>query len=157
MLAHADILFLHWPKVRDGTRTRRWFARAQAGWLRVEVRALLERGRACPCPKTAGVCRELLAVEASLWTFARVDGVEPTNNHMERLVRLAVLWRRRSFGCNSEMVMQYAQKHARITRKETAELCQLSLDQASRLLRRLVKQGRLVSQKEGRGAYYTLK
>jgi transposase len=40
-------------------------------------------------------------LESALWTFARVEGVEPTNNYMERLVRLAVLWRRRSFGCNS--------------------------------------------------------
>lgn len=56
-----------------------------------------------------------------------------------------------------QMVLQYAQKHARITRKEAAELCHLSLDQASRLLRGLVKQQRLASQKLGRGTYYTPK
>jgi transposase len=27
--------------------------------------------------------------------------VEPTNNHLERLLRRAVLWRRRSFGCSA--------------------------------------------------------
>ena len=49
----------------------------------------------------AKFCENLLNLESALWTFARVEGVEPTNNFIERLVRLAVLWRRRSFGCNS--------------------------------------------------------
>ena len=46
-------------------------------------------------------CDHLLDLEPALWTFARVEGVEPTNNYMERLLRRAVLWRRRSFGCTS--------------------------------------------------------
>ena len=33
--------------------------------------------------------------------FANVDGVEPTNNHAERWLRPAVLWRKRSFGNHS--------------------------------------------------------
>ncbi len=37
----------------------------------------------------------------SLWTFVDREGVEPTNNHAERVLRRAVLWRRRSFGCHS--------------------------------------------------------
>ncbi len=110
LLAHADILFAHWPKVRDGTRTRRWFARAHAGWLRAEVRVLLERGAACSCPTTAGACRELLAVEGSLWTFARVDGVEPTNNAAERAVRHAVCWRKTSFGTDSERGSRFVER-----------------------------------------------
>jgi transposase len=32
----------------------------------------------------------------------RVDGVEPTNNHIERVLRLAVRWRKKSFGSQSE-------------------------------------------------------
>ena len=80
LLDHADILFDHWQKVRDGTRTRPWFRRTHLGRLRAEVLARLTRGAACSCPKTAGVCREILGVEASLWTFARRSGVEPTNN-----------------------------------------------------------------------------
>jgi hypothetical protein len=34
------------------------------------------------------------------WGFIR-EGVEPTNNHLERAQPRAVLWRRRSFGCQS--------------------------------------------------------
>jgi hypothetical protein len=31
-----------------------------------------------------------------------VDGVGPTNNQIERVLRLAVLWRKKSFGSQSE-------------------------------------------------------
>jgi transposase len=37
-----------------------------------------------------------------LWTFALVEGVEPTNNAAERALRPAVLWRKKSFGAQSE-------------------------------------------------------
>ena len=110
MLTHADILFDHWHKVRDGTRSRGWFRRAHLGWLRAEVEALLARGTACPCPKTAGVCREVLGVEASLWTFARRAGVEPTNNAAERAVRHAVCWRKTSFGTDSERGSRFVER-----------------------------------------------
>src|SRR3984957_998080 len=46
-------------------------------------------------------CEHLLILEPALWTFVKIEGVEPTNNYMERLLRRAVLWRKRSFGCNS--------------------------------------------------------
>lgn len=53
-----------------------------------------------------------------------------------------------------QMVVQYAEKHGRITRKETADLCQISDLQARDLLNRLVKQGRLERHGEKRGAFY---
>jgi len=45
-----------------------------------------------------------------LWTFARVAGVEPTNNFLERLLRRAVLWRKRSFGCWSEAGCRFVER-----------------------------------------------
>ena len=41
-------------------------------------------------------------MEVSLWTFVDVEGVEPTNNDAEGPLRRAVLWRRKSFGTQSE-------------------------------------------------------
>ena len=70
--------------------------------MRSAVRDDLERGTACGCAKTAGVCRELLTVEPALWTFVRVEGVEPTNNAAERALRHAVMWRKASHGTDSE-------------------------------------------------------
>jgi transposase len=37
-----------------------------------------------------------------LWLFLREEGVAPTNNHAERLLRFAVIWRKSSFGTASE-------------------------------------------------------
>jgi transposase len=110
LLLHADILFDHWERVRDGTRSRRWFRRTHAGWLRAEVRSLLTSGSASSCAKTAGVCREVLAVEGSLWTFARRAGVEPTNNAAERAVRHAVCWRKTSYGTDSERGSRFVER-----------------------------------------------
>jgi transposase len=109
LLLLTDVLFGWWHRVRDGTLLRRTFRRYVAG-LREDVRAVLEQGRACGCAKTAGTCRELLAVEESLWTFVRVEGVEPTNNHIERMLRLAVLWRKKSFGSQSDAGCRFVER-----------------------------------------------
>ena len=45
-----------------------------------------------------------------LWTFVETEGVEPTNNHGERVLRRAVLWRRRSFGCHSAAGCRFAER-----------------------------------------------
>src|ERR1700742_725344 len=66
------------------------------------VRSSLERGPRCACAKTAATCGELLRLWDCLWTFTRVDGVEPTNNAAERALRHAVIWRRISGGTDSE-------------------------------------------------------
>jgi transposase len=101
LLCCGEDLFTWWYRVRDGTMSRSTFRRYVAG-LRTWVRSELEAGGACPCAKTAGTCRELLAVEPALWTFVRVDGIEPTNNAAERALRHAVQWRKTSYGTQSE-------------------------------------------------------
>ena len=110
LLEHADIPAEHWQKGRDGTRKRRWFERTHAPWLRDEVRPLLERGVDCPCPVTARVCRDLLGVETSLWTFAKSAGVEPTNNAAERALRHAVCWRKTSHGTDGEAGRRFVER-----------------------------------------------
>jgi len=52
--------------------------------------------------KTVRTCRQLLQVEPALWLFVTTVGVEPTNNAAERAIRPAVLWRRTSFGSQSQ-------------------------------------------------------
>ena len=39
---------------------------------------------------------------AHLWTFLAQEGVAPTNNHAERMIRFGVLWRKCSQGTNSD-------------------------------------------------------
>jgi ATP-dependent DNA helicase RecG len=52
------------------------------------------------------------------------------------------------------MVLQYVDAHGQITRTEAADLCSLTPDQASRLLRRLAKEGKLKLRGERRGSEY---
>jgi transposase len=48
--------------------------------LRREFKRTLLEGSRCPCAKTAATCFELLKLQDGLWSFARVEGVAPTNN-----------------------------------------------------------------------------
>jgi transposase len=109
LLWQSDKLFEAWHKVRDGTIQRSTFLQTVA-WLRPMVRATLERGAACACPKTATTCAELLRLWECLWTFTRVEGVEPTNNTAERALRHAVIWRRVSGGTDSETGSRFVER-----------------------------------------------
>jgi transposase len=100
LLEHAEVLFGWWHWVRDGTWARSTF-QYYVRWLRQAFREELEAGTRCACPKTAATCRELLGVEPALWTFVRVEGIEPTNNAAERALRHAVQWRKTSYGTES--------------------------------------------------------
>ena len=53
-----------------------------------------------------------------------------------------------------QMVMTYARRHKSITRREAADLCQIDSEEASRLLRRLRDEGKLVLVGERRGSHY---
>ena len=57
--------------------------------------------------KTVRTCREILKVEEALWTFVHTPGVEPTNNASEQALRPAVIWRRISYGSQSETGSQF--------------------------------------------------
>ena len=48
------------------------------------------------------MARNLLKAWPALWTFAKHPDVEPTNNHAERALRAAVIYRKLSFGSQSE-------------------------------------------------------
>jgi ATP-dependent DNA helicase RecG len=57
---------------------------------------------------------------------------------------------------NEQMVLSHAQHHGRVQRQEVMDLCHMSKDQATRLLKALKDDGRLQQHGERRGAYYTL-
>ncbi|QEG31967.1 Transposase IS66 family protein [Gemmata obscuriglobus] len=110
LLACLDALFENWYRVRDGALARSTCRSTYIPALRRQVGTHLRSGAACGCAETAATCAELLAVEASLWTFARVVGVEPTNNAAEREVRHAVCWRKTSFGTDSERGSRFVER-----------------------------------------------
>jgi transposase len=109
LLLYTDMLFAVWYQVRDGTRQRPWLRR-QVAWLRVEIQGLLQAGARCGEAPASGLCAKILEVEEALWTFARVEGLEPTNNAAERALRPAVLRRKRSFGNHSAAGGEYVSR-----------------------------------------------
>jgi len=52
--------------------------------------------------RTTRDLRRLQSEMENLWLFLRQEGVSATNNHAERLLRFAVLWRKSSLGTASE-------------------------------------------------------
>ncbi len=101
LMREVNAMFELWHRVRDGTLTQRGFQRRMKP-IRHAVEALLLRGVFSGNPQLHGSCRELYDGRANLWTFVDVAGVGPTNNDAERALRHAVIWRKLSFGTQSE-------------------------------------------------------
>jgi transposase len=101
LLAVTDRVFDAWHQARGDPAARPWL-RETITPLQAEMRALLEAGQALHAAKAAGLSRSLLQIWPALWTFVEIPGVEPTNNAAERALRPAVLWRKGSFGTQSD-------------------------------------------------------
>lgn len=110
LLELADLLLGQWKRVREGTLSREAFQTEILPDLQTAVAATLQRGSACGCAKTEGVCMELRRWQQSLWTFALVRDVEPTNNAAERAVRHAVCWRKTSYGTASAAGSRFVER-----------------------------------------------
>ena len=68
-----------------------------------------------PWAKTIRTCREILKMEEALWTFVFNPEVEPTNNNSEQALRAAVLWRRISYGSQSQAGSEFAARMLTVT------------------------------------------
>ena len=100
-------MFCWWHRVCDGKMARSTFRR-KMGPLKREVEDLLEWGS--NSGEQSGVFEDLLKHRDALWTFVRVEGVEPTNNHAEQQVRHPVLLRRMSHGTQSIAGSQFVSR-----------------------------------------------
>lgn len=98
-LVLSELMFRLWHAYRGGTLDRVMLADCLEP-IQLALRALLERGSK-RYDAAEGLSHELLAHWDALWTFVRVEGVEPTNNRAEQALRPAVLWRKGCFGAHS--------------------------------------------------------
>jgi transposase len=113
LLKQTKLMFRMWRrfskwKARQeaaGIKVSMTVLESQMGRIRKRILALLEEGTRREIKK----CATILKVEELLWTFLRVEGVEPTNNAAERAMRPAVLWKKRSFGVESERGARYVE------------------------------------------------
>jgi transposase len=103
-------VFAAWHAFQGGRCTRAQLE-AQLDPVAVRLsRVLLEGAILGEDKAVATFCENVLALEAALWTFVTTAGVEPTNNFMERLLRRAVLWRKRSFGSRSQAGLRFVER-----------------------------------------------
>ena len=109
LLRLSDRLY-HWWHRLEAERVDWGRFRTAMTRLRRAVKAALDDGARCGCPRTRGMCAEILRVEGSLWTFARVKGVPPDNNAAERAERHAVIWRRISGGTDSAQGSRFVER-----------------------------------------------
>ena len=89
-------------RVRDGTLQWRTFQNRMVPLMEC-VEELLEQG-------ASGKCRRIIKHREHLWTFVHDQSVDPTNNAAERIVRQGVLWRKSSFGTQSERGARYVER-----------------------------------------------
>jgi transposase len=108
-LAIQKRVFELWHLFRGGGRPRAHLVEWMLPWVD-QLEDVLAAGQRCRDAKTQRFCARLDEEKYGLWTFVEADGVEPTNNHGERLLRRAVLWRRRSFGCHSADGCRFAER-----------------------------------------------
>jgi transposase len=109
LLYRTRQMFRWWHKVRDGTRSRAWFVQRMPK-LQRQIEQDLEWGADWIAGPTGGTCRDILALRQALWTFVRVEGVEPTNNSGEQKIRHGVMWRKTSFGTDSERGSRFVER-----------------------------------------------
>lgn len=117
LVKQLELLFELWHRVRDGTLKRCEF-QLLVEPIRNSIKSSLQEAadyeigsqEKTPLAKTIRTCRQILKVEPALWLFVTVEGVEPTNNAAERAIRPAVIWRRTSFGSQTQAGSHFVQR-----------------------------------------------
>ena len=122
----VEVMFILWHKYKSGAISWETF-QSEMQPVRKEVNSLLLRGAASGNKRLTGMCRELYRHRDWLWTFVEVQGIEPTNNTAERALRPAVIYRKLSFGTQSEAGSRFLERM--LTVSETCRLQKRSVFQ----------------------------
>lgn len=109
LLAQTNNLFHFWHQFKDRHIDRETLKKKTRP-IRIFIEGLLRRGMRSKNRKTAGTCRNILSYGQALWRFLETDGVEPTNNLAERLIRTIAIWRKTSFGTQSKAGSSYMER-----------------------------------------------
>jgi len=101
ILSYSRRIFLLWWRYKEGKLSRKKLIKI-CKRLQLEVENQLEAGARCGNKKTEATCKRILKHKVSLWIFITTKDVEPTNNKAEQVIRAFVMWRKRSYGTQSE-------------------------------------------------------
>jgi transposase len=109
LVDYCEILFETYHVFIAGEISRRVFRERMAP-LRLQVEALLAKAAAANIKRLSGSCQNIIDHKEALWNFVDRVNVPPTNNHAERELRAFVLWRKKSFGSQSERGDRFAER-----------------------------------------------
>jgi transposase len=102
-------VFHIWHQFKAGTISRPTLKK-RMNPVKDLIESLLQQGKTCGDTKVQGMCADILGHAPAMWTFLTVEGVEPTNNHSEQALRPYVLWRKGSFGTQSERGSRFMER-----------------------------------------------
>jgi transposase len=107
----SDRAFHLWHQFERGEIDRAALIRLMKP-IRVEFRQRLTllRDGSTITKKARGTAKDLLRQWDSLWTYVDMEGPNPTNNAAESSIRKAVLWRKGSFGAQSESGCRFVER-----------------------------------------------
>ena len=108
-LAEQKKVFELWHLFKGGGLTREQLQVRMTPHVE-ELGDLLSEGAGSSDASLSSYCQRLLDKYPLYWLFTSAEGVEPTNNHAERVQRRAVLWRRKSFGCQSQRGCRFVER-----------------------------------------------
>lgn len=101
-------IFRLWNLIRDGTIAAKE-RRIKMGHIEDAFTATLQKGAKSAHKRFANFCQRQLTRTPMLWRFVLYQS-EPTNNTAERALRHAVIWRKTSFGTQSDHGNRFAER-----------------------------------------------
>lgn len=105
-------IFHHWHKFKNGELSREELINIIEADVKNKVQVLLKLGAVhqdCH-KKTQATCLDFFNRFDSLWLFLYNEGVEPTNNAAEQGLRHGVIWRKVSYGSQSDAGERFVER-----------------------------------------------
>ncbi|MCX7417946.1 MAG: transposase [Planctomycetia bacterium] len=119
LMRPVKLMFQHWRNYKSGEIDWRKFGVSMSP-IREKINGLLQRGAFSGNDRLVGMCKELHNHREWLWTFVDNEDIEPTNDTAERALRPAVIYRKLSFGTQSESGSRFLERI--LTVSETCRL-----------------------------------
>jgi transposase len=105
-----DLIFGLWAQFKKGIISRTEMQKCAEDHVKSVKAALILATEEATFSKTKALAYDLLNRFETLWTFLTVEGVEPTNNLAKRGLRPVVIWRKLSFGNQSDWGARFTER-----------------------------------------------
>ncbi len=109
LMKELKVIFHRWHRYKSEEISWQEF-QLPAAVIATKINQLLYEGTGSHDSKLRNQCQSLYTHREHLWRFITVQGIEPTNNCAERALRGAVIYRKLSFGTQSEAGSRFVER-----------------------------------------------